>query len=149
LVGPWFTDRGLCGPTGSFIETGGIPDCGGPVHGQAWRKAHNAIESADVLYLCEAAIVDCDLMFVWIDKEDCFGTIWEMGYATGRSKPVFVYVRGSGKRSDADHRELGDDQWLAITASKNSKTKGYRTARAAWQQFLTVDWSAAIGFEAA
>lgn len=54
-------------------------------------------------------INDCDLLFAWIESEDCYGTIAEIGYAKGIGKKViicgpkyypelwFVYNMGMGK----------------------------------------------------
>lgn len=40
--------------------------------------------------LCLEAIDRSDLIFAWIDKEDCYGTIAELGYAAGRGKRIAV-----------------------------------------------------------
>lgn len=38
-------------------------------------------------------IESADLVFAWIDSQDCFGTLAEIGYARALGKPVYVAVK--------------------------------------------------------
>lgn len=43
-----------------------------------------------VMDLCLNAIVATDLVFAWIDTEDCYGTINEIGFAHAHGKPILI-----------------------------------------------------------
>lgn len=43
-----------------------------------------------VFDLCLAAIRKSDLVFVWLDAKNAYGTIAEIGYAAGIKKPIFI-----------------------------------------------------------
>lgn len=47
------------------------------------------------------AIKASDLVFAWIDSTDCFGTLWELGYASAINKHTAIAFR-----SDLDCREM-------------------------------------------
>jgi nucleoside 2-deoxyribosyltransferase len=40
--------------------------------------------------LCLEAIEDADLVFAWINSNDCYGTIAELGYAKGQGKLIAI-----------------------------------------------------------
>jgi hypothetical protein len=40
--------------------------------------------------LCLSWIDECDVVFAWIDSNDCFGTIAEIGYAYGKEKEIWI-----------------------------------------------------------
>lgn len=42
--------------------------------------------------LCELSIVQCDVMFVWLDSLDAFGTLVEIGMARSRGKRIWIGV---------------------------------------------------------
>ena len=44
----------------------------------------------EVLYLCTTAIDKADLVFCYIDRVDCFGTLAEIGYAYARGKHIVI-----------------------------------------------------------
>jgi len=46
----------------------------------------------------------CDLMFVYIDADDCFGTLIEVGYAAAINKPIFIWF--SDKLTRAQEKDL-------------------------------------------
>ena len=43
-----------------------------------------------VSLLCQESIDHCDLVFAWIDREDCYGTLVELGYASAKGKLIYV-----------------------------------------------------------
>jgi hypothetical protein len=43
-----------------------------------------------VFGLCLAAVMRADLVFAWIDSQDCFGTIAELGFAKGHGKQIII-----------------------------------------------------------
>ncbi len=76
-VGPWF----MCGSGHGLshgANTHGTGDNGGGDH------------RADVIDLCRRAIASADLVFVWIDSLDAFGTIAEIGYSAAAGVPVAI-----------------------------------------------------------
>ena len=44
----------------------------------------------DVPKLCLSWIDDCDILFAWIETEDCYGTLAEIGYAYGKRKEIWI-----------------------------------------------------------
>lgn len=40
---------------------------------------------------CFNGIARADMVFVWIDSEDCYGTLVEIGYAKALGKPIAIY----------------------------------------------------------
>lgn len=51
-----------------------------PCHG---RKRH-------IVGLCFRAIARADIVFAWIDRDDCYGTITELGYAAALGKRIWI-----------------------------------------------------------
>lgn len=108
-VGPWWFDCGVCGGHGT------ASDCWEPhaytygefdKHGLPCRPLDEG-ERAEAMFLVrrniDAAIKACDLLFAWINSDDCFGTIFEIGLAVARKKTVVV----------ASPRDFDDQQmWL-------------------------------------
>lgn len=93
-VGPFFTD---------LSDTWG--GHGGPlayVHGVCPGEMPGASHGGDrpttrqrVTRLCLQAIAQADLIFAWIDRPDCYGTLFELGYAKALGKRVAVrFARG-------------------------------------------------------
>lgn len=58
---------------------------------------HSTVESGkhagfyeDLPHWCLRSIHWCDLFFAWIDAEDCYGTIAEIGYARAKDKIILI-----------------------------------------------------------
>lgn len=47
---------------------------------------------AHVKQQCVQAIQACDVVYAWLDHPAAYGTIWEIGYATGLGKSVVIGV---------------------------------------------------------
>lgn len=45
-----------------------------------------------VFETCLDSIDRSDAIFCWLDDWDCFGTIFELGYALAKNKPIFIYM---------------------------------------------------------
>jgi len=69
------------------------------------RKEHVKNIVAD---MCEYSIKRCDMVFAWIETEDCFGTILEIGYAKALGKPIII-----GGPKDFD------EMWLVYNWAKH------------------------------
>ncbi len=54
------------------------------------KSLHGAPVSSDVIGLCLDAVRRCDVVFAYIDKPDCYGTVTEIGYAAALGKEVWV-----------------------------------------------------------
>ena len=50
----------------------------------------NNLSKREVVSLCYSAIDRADLVFCYIDKPDCFGTLVEIGYAHAKGKRVVI-----------------------------------------------------------
>lgn len=69
--------------TGPFIEYDHCC-CSNESHGSVYRSKEETIRDAT------NAIIRADLVFAWIDRQDCFGTLAEIGFARGIGKSVVV-----------------------------------------------------------
>lgn len=65
---------------------------------------------------CIGQIKECDAVFAWIDSYDCYGTLFELGYAKGLGKPVFIYHKSClpDYSTDEDNELIcsNDEHWL-------------------------------------
>jgi len=77
---------------------------GESTHGVVATSESTACEGRDVLAefnghrleitnLCLGAIVKADLLFCYIDSNDCFGTIFEIGYAFAHNVPIVIVFK--------------------------------------------------------
>lgn len=94
-VGPWWSDAGACGGHGSAKGCSGPHAyCAGAYdsHGEEITPDEGDIESSRAMVSANVrkAIERCDLLFAWINSCDCFGTIFEIGYAVALKKTVVV-----------------------------------------------------------
>lgn len=82
-VGPFFSgdDHG-CGHKFDHGWTG--------LGGTGAECCYRSNGMGEIRDLCLQAIRDADLIFAWIDTQDCFGTIAELGYARALHKKIFV-----------------------------------------------------------
>lgn len=94
-VGPWWSDLGeLCG----HVCASGCTEA--HAYGYEWRDTHGTkqpsspkkLEQAAKLVTknVQAAVCNCDLLFAWINSDDCFGTILEIGMAVSMKKTVVI-----------------------------------------------------------
>lgn len=125
--GPWWMD--LFGGHGC-VEWTGFP------HGYSISDEHLEPlnhEAADdrkrkvqreVSVAVSKAIIQCDLLFAWIDSTDCYGTLVEIGFAKGLGKPVAVAVS-----RDIEASQL----WLASAAATYPMVAS--SAKEAWSDF--------------
>jgi hypothetical protein len=66
---------------------------GGSEHGLSVELDHGTIAGVSrpvITSLCLEAIEDADLVFAWINSNDCYGTIAELGYAKGQGKLIAI-----------------------------------------------------------
>jgi very-short-patch-repair endonuclease len=113
-TGPYFATNGGHGIThGRSTHGNGL--------GRFWHEhdPETSGQRAKVKDLCLRAIQKADLFFAWIDTEDCYGTIAEIGYAKGIGKPVWMAGPGN----------LPADLWFAF-ALADRRAYGYSPARA-------------------
>lgn len=78
--------------------------------------------------LCRKAIIACDLVFAWIDAEDCYGTIAELGYAKALNKTI--HIAGS---------EKFEDLWFVYGLCSSGKVDfGHDNAKAAFDWYINI-----------
>jgi len=71
-----------------------------------------------ILPRCEYQIRSCDALLVNITKPDCYGTYYEIGYASACGKPIFIHCPVIIKKNIQDTHHagdgdgLGDDLWF-------------------------------------
>lgn len=85
--------------------------------------------SRDVLNKCLQWIETSDIVFVWLDSTDAYGTISEIGYAKALKKPIFIAMDEKFM-----NRPFSKDTWFIQTMS-NWFTFA-KNAYEAWGKFL-------------
>lgn len=82
---------------------------------------------AEVSHSVGNAIALADMLFAWIDSDDCYGTIFECGLAKALGKVVVVAMSDSFARSGE-----AEQMWLCCQAAYHITDK---TPQEAWRQF--------------
>jgi hypothetical protein len=126
-VGPWWCDFGAGGGHGSasccgepHAYTPADFDAHGiqvPASNAERRRAMSAVHKN-----IDSAITKCDLLFAWINSDDCFGTIFEIGLAVARRKTVVV---ASPKEFD-DHQMWLCQQFAATRIFANTAGEAWK-----------------------
>lgn len=131
--GPWWSDMGQGGGHGESNQCGFPHAYGGELqwaHGEPLdlcdpdsldTKERQGIVARQVLQ----AVKKCDLLFAWINTDDCFGTIFEIGLAQGFGK--CIVVASPPEYDDANTWLARQFATLAISAE---------TPRKAWQSLV-------------
>ena len=125
--GPWWSDLDYGGGHGDS-STCGEPHAygarfGDDGHGFKPNGFHGDVEKAMniVPKNVEKAIKQCDLLFAWINSDDCFGTIFEIGMAAALKKTVVV-----ASPPEFDHTQM----WLCRSFA--AKCLSAESAGEAW-----------------
>lgn len=129
FTGPWWqgTDSGGHGLSCSSSRP----------HGYGLQIPHSGLNDDEIRNLCtevlsavQCAIRRSDLLFAWMDSSDCYGTIYEIGYAKALGKPVVV-----GISEEFCGLPVCDELWLS---RHNNYVVVAKTPLAAWKQFWGV-----------
>jgi hypothetical protein len=113
-TGPWWSDMGEFGGHGDSSSCSWPHAYGGgdvTAHGEScdYRSPEEVrATSRAVANNVVAAICKCDLLFAWINSDDCFGTIFEIGVAVSRNKTVVIACPAA-----FDHQQM----WLSRSFS--------------------------------
>ena len=99
----------------------------------------------EVTRLCLDAVARADLVFAWIDTPDCYGTLFELGYAKALGKRCAVYFpQGNfyGTAWDAHGALMPDgsdfaELWFAYFATNGEDGPVAATPRSALEDALT------------
>ncbi|GJM74500.1 hypothetical protein HMSSN036_67160 [Paenibacillus macerans] len=102
-----------CG-TGNFAENGEEPT--------RQFKRH------DVIKKCTSWIKNSDIIFVWLNKRDAYGTIAEIGIAHTFNKPIFIGI--------SNQLEDSDDMWFVINLANYYCFE--ESVVEAWKKFVTL-----------
>jgi hypothetical protein len=93
--------------------------------------------------MCARWVDDADVVFCYIDGERAFGTIFELGYAVAKGKPIFMAVKMdgclSGHGEELDAIAFWEDAWF-LRYSVN-RVIGTPDASSAWNFFVKWYWS--------
>ena len=92
-VGPFFTDlEDFAAGHGAGLTA--YPHALRPEESRWWKHgADTPLVRRIVTQLCLKAIQKADLVFAWIDSPDCYGTLFELGYAKALGKNIAVYFK--------------------------------------------------------
>lgn len=80
----------------------------GDFHGSSWKGQHGQMDPEEQQMIadeCEAALRRADLVFAYINRPDCFGTLVEIGLARAFGKYVYVVFEDGAEWS-------WDDYWF-------------------------------------
>lgn len=104
-------------------------NCG---HHSSFYVAHNPHGKCEyILNRIITSINYADLVFAWIEGPDCYGTLWEIGFAVALCKTVVVAVR-----EGADVGEL----WLSLDSAFHTSF-GWKNPSEAWAEIWDSDES--------
>jgi len=123
-AGPWWNDLDSCGHSNARTSSGRHG------YGSQFNPESSAIRSSEILEAVHAAIAGSDMLFAWIDSGDCYGTIYEIGYARAMGKPVVVGV----SEEFCGEAVLGD-MWLCMHRNYVVPDK---SPLHSWNQFWSV-----------
>ncbi len=59
---------------------------------------------------CLSQIEKSDIVFAWINKMDCYGTLAEIGYAKAKGKTIWIGIDEKLEKPDDDHYYTDSDQ---------------------------------------
>jgi len=107
-TGPYFVrcDHGCFhGPNSHGVgadDNGGCTSIGGDRRRmETFRNCCDAIDRSDIVY-------------AFIEDREAFGTLWELGYAKGRGKTVYIDLKPTFEPIDDDKNRLDQDLWFAL-----------------------------------
>lgn len=92
-------------------------------HGMLVRDNHGCIVfcswDTEVKAKILSAIDICDIFVAYIYDLSCFGTIFEIGYARAKNKPVFVFIDAAEDCLDAfeNYYDIMGNLWLSLSGS--------------------------------
>ena len=72
-----------------------------------------SIEPRGIVERAQHGIRQCDICFAFLDDDDCYGTLAEIGYAKGLGKPIVVGVEDHLSQREPPH-QMGTELWFAI-----------------------------------
>ena len=89
---------------------------------------HDGPDFTAIRYRCQNAIWHSNAVFAWIDRPDCFGTIWELGYAASQGISVWF-----ASPPEFDNRAM----WMAMNACE--QVYSVSSPALGWAEFIE-DW---------
>lgn len=126
-VGPWWYDDCGCGhgsSTGTKSPHAYVSRTGDQYDDAEEKAVEVRMARGVVAGLVEEAVNDADMMFAWIDSDDCLGTMLELGMALARGIPVVVASPASFSQ---------DETWLVRRFADFNVTAD--SAGEAWTKF--------------
>ena len=123
-AGPWWNDSDSCGHSSASMSSGPHG------YGSQISGGTSASRSGEILAAVHSAIACSDMLFAWIDSGDCYGTIYEIGYAKAIGKPVVV-----GVSEEFCATAVSADMWLCMQSNYVVPDK---SPLHSWNQFWNV-----------
>lgn len=128
-VGPYYVEA-HCGWNDDYVSHA-APDGLG---------SHDVEDRTVIHSLCLRAIRECDIVFAWVDRADCYGTLVEVGYALSQDKRIMVCFPPSAAK-------IEQDMWFVASCSNERarfwQPDGYRSAYEAlgfYYQAIHFEW---------
>lgn len=78
----------------------------GYFHGSSWTGMHGQMDETDmgaIIRECGVSISRADLVFVYLNRPDCFGTLAEIGMASAMGKYVYLVIDDEAKWDFSDY----------------------------------------------
>jgi hypothetical protein len=145
--GPFFLacDHGCCHGPGTHARGEGC----GSGEGTGY-DGPNPERPDRVAKLCKEWIDACDVVFCYLDNDRAFGTIFELGYAVAKGKPIFIAIEADDKSQDRngelfDFVRFWKDAWF-LRYSVN-RFIGAPDAISAWEFFVKWYWYKHAAYE--
>ena len=73
---------------------------------------------------CRKRIDTCDAVFAWIDSEDCYGTLVEIGYAAAKGKKIWIghpprpsLIQSQDEAPDQSFKGYDNELWYAFASA--------------------------------
>lgn len=82
--------------------------------------------------LCRTAIDRSDVVFCWMDDLTAYGSIFELGYAMGKGKQIFLAIKYNWEPLEMQESRWFDDIWFLL---ESVGFKAFNGLSYAWEAF--------------
>lgn len=93
---------------------------------------HGGNQRNAVPRLCRTAIDRSDVVFCWMDDLTAYGSIFELGYAMGKGKQIFLAIKYNWEPLEMQESRWFDDIWFLL---ESVGFKAFNGLSYAWEAF--------------
>lgn len=95
-------------------------------------EGHGGNQRNAVPRLCRTAIDRSDVVFCWMDDLTAYGSIFELGYAMGKGKQIFLAIKYNWEPLEMQESRWFDDIWFLL---ESVGFKAFNGLSYAWEAF--------------